>query len=165
MAWPTITGLITDHLDSGTDSPALARPAILKAVQAVIAIIGSRGTASGVASLDGDGKIPDAELGKGEANGVCDLNASGKVPSDRYDRATAGDGVAITAGVLSHADTSSATSQATSDGYVVTGVTVDKFGHVTDISTSAVVTSMRYSGSDLQMYLGGVWATVPTVAS
>lgn len=61
MPWPT-GGIPTTNLDAGTDSPGLARPALLATVQAVNDIAGSRGAADGVASLDSGGKLPAAQL-------------------------------------------------------------------------------------------------------
>jgi len=60
MAWPST--LTTNHLDSDTDSPKLARAEILATAVAVNAIIDSRGAASGVASLDATTRIPAAQL-------------------------------------------------------------------------------------------------------
>jgi hypothetical protein len=60
MTWPTAQ--TTVHLDSATDSVAAARAEIYSAVLAVNDIIGSRGTASGVASLDSGAHIPASEL-------------------------------------------------------------------------------------------------------
>jgi hypothetical protein len=60
MSWPsTVT---TQHLDSDTDSVLLARTEILATALAVNEIVTGRGTASGVASLDSNGRIPPAQL-------------------------------------------------------------------------------------------------------
>src|SRR5574343_31625 len=61
MAWPA-GGISTAQLDNDTDSPLLARPALLATVQAVNDMAASRGTAGGVASLDGGGLLPVAQL-------------------------------------------------------------------------------------------------------
>jgi hypothetical protein len=60
MTWPTAQ--TTVHLDSDTDSIAAARAEIYSAVVAINDIIGSRGTASGVASLDSGSHIPASQL-------------------------------------------------------------------------------------------------------
>ena len=60
MTWPTTQ--TTTYLDSDTDSIAAARAEIYSAVVAVNDIIGSRGTASGVASLDSGTHIPAEQL-------------------------------------------------------------------------------------------------------
>jgi hypothetical protein len=60
MTWPsTVT---TAHLDSDTDSVLLARTEILATALAVNTMVAGRGTASGVASLDENGRIPAAQL-------------------------------------------------------------------------------------------------------
>jgi len=61
MSWPGST-IVTTNLDSGTDSPAAARVDLLDAVTKTNQIIGARGTASGVASLDAGTLIPDAQI-------------------------------------------------------------------------------------------------------
>lgn len=52
----------TNHLDADTDSVLLARPQILATALAVNSIVESRGLASGLASLDENGRIPAAQL-------------------------------------------------------------------------------------------------------
>ena len=61
MAWPSST-VSTLNLDSANDKPADARADLLSAVQAVNDIIGMRGVADGVASLDSATLIPNAQL-------------------------------------------------------------------------------------------------------
>lgn len=61
MTWPT-GGYDTSALDSGGDSPSLARPTLLSVVQDVDSIVASRGAANGVASLDGGGQVPSAQI-------------------------------------------------------------------------------------------------------
>ena len=64
MAWPA-GGISTTQLDGDLDSPLLARPSLLAAVQAVNDIAASRGTPSGVASLDSSGKVPLTQIPSG----------------------------------------------------------------------------------------------------
>jgi hypothetical protein len=61
MAWPGST-ISTNNLDDASDKPANARADLLSAVQAVNDIVDSRGVANGVASLDGSGHVPDAQI-------------------------------------------------------------------------------------------------------
>jgi hypothetical protein len=61
MAWPSST-VNTTNLDSASDKPADARADLLSAVQAINNIINGRAQASGVASLDSSGLIPDAQI-------------------------------------------------------------------------------------------------------
>ena len=74
MPWPT-DDLSTAGVDSGTDRPPRAE--FFKLFQRVKTIIAGRGSADGVASLDGRRRVPDAELGRG----VASLDGSGRVPS------------------------------------------------------------------------------------
>lgn len=60
MAWPST--LTTTNLDNDADSPYLARAEIYAAVVAVNDITDSRGVADGIASLDGTGRVPAAQL-------------------------------------------------------------------------------------------------------
>lgn len=64
MAWPT-GGISTTQLDGDLDSPLLARPSLLAAVQAVNEMAAARGAADGVASLDSSGKVPLAQMPSG----------------------------------------------------------------------------------------------------
>lgn len=61
MAWPT-GGISTAALDSDTDSPLAARPAILAAVQQVNELASMLGVPNGAASLDSSGLIPSGQL-------------------------------------------------------------------------------------------------------
>ena len=78
MPWPT-DDLSTAGVDSGTDRPPRAE--FFKLFQRVKTIIAGRGSADGVASLDGRRRVPDAELGRGVAGGVAALDGAGRVPS------------------------------------------------------------------------------------
>ena len=70
-------------LDSAQGNPSLARVDICKAMLRLKTMIGARGTADGVASLNADGIVPGAQIGRGAANGVAALAADGRVPSDQ----------------------------------------------------------------------------------
>ena len=61
MAWPN-TAISTSNLDSTSDSPAAARGDLYLAVVAVNDIISSRAAASGVASLDSSGYVPQGQI-------------------------------------------------------------------------------------------------------
>lgn len=61
MAWPN-DDLNTSHLDADSDSPALARPMLERAIIRLKAVIAARGVRNGIASLDGAGKVPAAQL-------------------------------------------------------------------------------------------------------
>ena len=78
MPWPT-DDLSTSGVDSGADRPPRAE--FFKLFQRVKTIIAGRGSADGVASLDGRRRVPDAELGRGIAGGVAALDGAGRVPS------------------------------------------------------------------------------------
>lgn len=80
MAWPP-GGIDTTNLDSGADSVALARPAILASVQAVNDMAASRGVADGVASLDSAGQVPVGQLGAAIPAGVLMPYAGATAPS------------------------------------------------------------------------------------
>ena len=62
MGWGTAGNIITTNLDSGTDSPALARADLKSALDEITAIINGRGSANGVASLDASTLIPASQL-------------------------------------------------------------------------------------------------------
>ena len=64
MPWPA-GGISTANLDGGSDSPGLARPALLAAVQAVNDMAAARGAVDGVASLDAGGKVPSGQIPDG----------------------------------------------------------------------------------------------------
>jgi hypothetical protein len=61
-AWPGSPGFGTTNVDAGTDSPAAARSNIKDLMDDVSDMIGARGANDGVAPLDGDGKVPIANL-------------------------------------------------------------------------------------------------------
>ena len=77
MPWP-VDDLSTADVDSGADTPPRAE--FFKLFQRVKAIIGGRSTADGIASLDANRRVPDAELGRGVAGGVASLDGQGRVP-------------------------------------------------------------------------------------
>jgi len=62
MGWGTAGNIITTNLDSGTDSPALARADLKSALDEITAIINGRGSANGVASLDANTLVPASQL-------------------------------------------------------------------------------------------------------
>lgn len=61
MAWPA-GGISTTQLDGDLDSPLLARPSLLAAVQALNDIIALRDQAGGFPSLDALGLIPASQI-------------------------------------------------------------------------------------------------------
>jgi hypothetical protein len=61
MAFPT-TQVSTDNLDSSADDPSLARADLLLAVQNLNTIVSERGTAGGVALLNGSGELASSQL-------------------------------------------------------------------------------------------------------
>jgi len=63
MAWPTNdSNIVTTNLDSGTDSPAAARPDLKAALDELANVINGRNQASGVAGLDASSKISALQL-------------------------------------------------------------------------------------------------------
>lgn len=62
MSWGDSANIITTNMDAGTDSPAAARGNLKVLADEVIKICDSRGEADGVAALDSDGKIPQAQV-------------------------------------------------------------------------------------------------------
>ena len=63
MAWPTNSSNIdTQHLDAGTDSPALARANIKTALDELANVIDGRDQASGVAGLNASSKISASQI-------------------------------------------------------------------------------------------------------
>lgn len=62
MAWPSSAGFGTTNVDATGDSPASARSDIKNLMDDVSDMIGARGADDGVAPLDGDGKVPLANL-------------------------------------------------------------------------------------------------------
>lgn len=80
MPWPT-GSIPTSNLDSGGDSPSLARVDLLQAVQAVNDIVSMRGAASGIASLDAGGQVPSAQIPQTMPAGVMVPYAGTAAPS------------------------------------------------------------------------------------
>lgn len=62
MAWGTIGNVTTTHLDSASDDPSQARVELYNALVELQAVINGRGSASGVASLDSNTRIPNTQL-------------------------------------------------------------------------------------------------------
>ncbi len=83
MAWATAGNVITTNLDSGTDTPAAARPNLKAALDELIIVINGRAQASGVAPLNSSTKIdatylPD-ELNTSTSTDLTLDPATGKV--------------------------------------------------------------------------------------
>ena len=57
MGWATLANVTTVNLDSASDDPSLARAELYNALIELQAVISGRGTASGVAPLNGSSKI------------------------------------------------------------------------------------------------------------
>ena len=72
MTFPT-GSVSTDHLDGATDSPASARSDLLDAVQKLNDIISSYDSASGIAPLDGTGKVSNTNLPSTLTTTSCNL--------------------------------------------------------------------------------------------
>lgn len=62
MGWATSSNVVTTNLDSGTDSPALARGDIKAAFDELTNVIDGRATANGVASLDSNTLVPATQI-------------------------------------------------------------------------------------------------------
>jgi hypothetical protein len=62
MAWATVGNVTTTNLDSALDSPAEARVELYNALLELQNVINGRGAVDGVASLDGDTRIPSAQM-------------------------------------------------------------------------------------------------------
>lgn len=62
MPFPASPSFNTESVNQGSDRPSVARDQIKGAMDDVIAIIGSRGAANGIASLDAGTKVPVAQL-------------------------------------------------------------------------------------------------------
>ena len=63
MAWPTdSSGVSTSNVDSATRNPADARADIYNAFINLQNVIDGRGQASGVASLDSNSQVPQAQI-------------------------------------------------------------------------------------------------------
>jgi len=70
MSWGTLGNVTTNNLDSSADDPSQARAELYNALVELQAVISGRGTADGVASLDGTGKIPNTQLPNTITSGV-----------------------------------------------------------------------------------------------
>jgi len=83
MTWGTAGNVNTTNLDSGTDSPAAARPDIKAALDELILVIQGRGAASGVAPLNASTKIDasylPSEINSASATPLTLDPATGKV--------------------------------------------------------------------------------------
>jgi len=73
MAWGNASNVSTTNLDSGTDSPALARVDLKAALDELTAVINGRAQANGVAPLGADAKVPATNLPN-------ELNTSTNIP-------------------------------------------------------------------------------------
>jgi|TARA_B100000519_G_scaffold33192_1_gene23156 hypothetical protein len=62
MGWATSGNVVTTNLDSGTDSPALARADIKTAFDELKNVIDGRATSNGVASLDSNSLVPATQI-------------------------------------------------------------------------------------------------------
>jgi hypothetical protein len=62
MSFPTGSQVSTQHLDSSSDDPSQARAGLLQAVQNLNTIVAGAGSASGVALLDANGRIPGTQV-------------------------------------------------------------------------------------------------------
>lgn len=62
MTWGNSSNVITTALDSGSDSPAAARPHLKAALDELKNVIDGRGVADGVAGLDSSGDVPLTQL-------------------------------------------------------------------------------------------------------
>jgi len=62
MAWGNSSNVSTTNLDSGSDSPALARVDLKAALDELTAVIDGRGAINGVASLDASALIPNTQI-------------------------------------------------------------------------------------------------------
>ncbi len=86
MSWPT-DDISTDSVDSNTDTPDRAE--FFKLFTRVKEMLSARGVADGIAGLDTNSKVPDAQLGRGQANGVAALDNATKVPNAQLHRGEA----------------------------------------------------------------------------
>lgn len=86
MTWPT-ADIETTDLDAATDTPP--RPMFKRIADRLQSVIGARGQADGVASLDADGHVPDAQLGGvNAAGGLARLDSTNRIPTARLRAAT-----------------------------------------------------------------------------
>lgn len=157
MPWPT-DSLDKTHLDEGADNPALARPMLAAAIDALKAVIGMRGAAGGVAGLDAAGRVPDAQLGRGEARGVAELGADARVPSAQLPSASTGKaGVTrLSASVSSHTDrppTAKAVKDAIAAVSAGSGITSVAAGTGAEIEGRTITASGSVNGSTLTINL------------
>jgi hypothetical protein len=60
--WPGAITFDNTQFDAGGDDPAVSRAELFKVSQDVANMVGARGAANGVASLDGSAKVPTAQL-------------------------------------------------------------------------------------------------------
>ena len=58
-------------------------PSFFKVFQRLKAVLAARAAADGIASLGGNRRVPDDELGRAVASGVAGLDANAKVPTDQ----------------------------------------------------------------------------------
>tara|TARA_Y100000310_G_scaffold331890_2_gene406359 strand:+ start:6807 stop:7511 length:705 start_codon:yes stop_codon:yes gene_type:complete len=89
MAWGDAGNIDTTNLDAGTDSPASARSDLKTALDELAAVINGRGTASGVASLDTNARVPMAQLQQSVAGSFP--SSSGLVAGFRVFRSDLGE--------------------------------------------------------------------------
>lgn len=86
MTWPT-DDIETTDLDAATDTPP--RPMFKRIADRLQSVIGARGQANGVASLDAAGHVPDAQLGGvNAAGGLARLDSTNRIPTARLRAAT-----------------------------------------------------------------------------
>jgi hypothetical protein len=79
MTFPIGVSVSEDNLDSGSDSPSLARSDILLAVQLLNQIISSANLAQGVCVLDGSAQIDSTQMPATLATATLTLNPTDKV--------------------------------------------------------------------------------------
>ncbi len=80
MPWPR-DNLTTNGLGT-RDHPRTGRPALLRLIEAINAIIGSLGVSNGICDLDSAGRVPNDRQGRGQPNGAVPLDDNGKVPTE-----------------------------------------------------------------------------------
>lgn len=62
MGWATVANVTVVNLDSAADDPSLARTELYNGHIELQNVINGRATSNGVASLDGNTKVPQAEI-------------------------------------------------------------------------------------------------------
>jgi hypothetical protein len=62
MSFPTGSQVSTQHLDSSSDDPSLARADLRQAVENLNTIVAGAGAANGVALLDGSGAVSSTQM-------------------------------------------------------------------------------------------------------